>query len=151
MTIQIDRTISVKDKEGHLVQVDGNENLITKSVISLSCDGPRCQQRHGKIVSTSFVEEELKDNPEAQPASLRKFGQWKFNLAVKEFCSLECAEDILKDADKTLRVTEALEVKPVLVQKTDGSPTAEDLDLAAKNNIPGVTATVADATGFSGV
>lgn len=134
MTISINRTISVKDTNGHLIQVNGEESLITKSEITLACSGPNCAKRNGKIVSTTFIEEELQANPDSASSTFRRFGQWKFNLAVKEFCSLECAEDILREARNT--------PKPELVQKTDGEPTAEDLDKAVTEIIPGVTATV---------
>lgn len=145
-----------------------------ETTITLTCSGPRCQARNARPepFTLTWVQEKLAQDPLSMPDSffqVLKVGVNTSPATEYVFCGKECLRDWLtysfipplsprqqNERAKQEQTEKLAELNPYLVRKTDGLPSAEDLDKAVLEPIAGVTALVDgpapvfQADGYSG-
>lgn len=100
MPVNITKSISIKDKDGHISILTETDQIAESTDISATCDSSRCASRHdGKPVKVAWNIEEVKEKPDALPDNFFRLLSLVINPRSQEqrvFCSAGCARDFLQ-------------------------------------------------------
>jgi len=100
MPVTINRTLSIKDKDGNISILTETDQIAESTDISAKCDSSRCASRHaGKPVEIAWNIEEVKEKPDALPDSFFRLLSLVINPRSQEqkvFCSAGCVRDFLQ-------------------------------------------------------
>lgn len=101
MSVAINRTVTIKDREGNVITLDEKEQAQTRTTVTVTCDGPRCSRlvtidnTAALPASYTWTEEEVKKDPMALPDNVVRFLILaSFDGSVKNvFCCPRCLAD----------------------------------------------------------
>jgi len=100
MPVVVNRTISIKDKDGNISILTETDQIAENADVCATCDSSRCASRHdGKTVEVTWNLEDVKENSKALPDAFFRLISVILNPRQQEtrvFCSAGCARDFLQ-------------------------------------------------------
>lgn len=102
MPVTIEKSIYIKDKEGHITILTENDQIAENVDVTMTCDSQRCASRHdGKHVEISWNVEAIKADANALNDSFYRIiglvlDSGNQQPTQKTFCSAQCVRDFLQ-------------------------------------------------------
>jgi hypothetical protein len=98
MTVLARRIITVKTKEGKVIELTEQDQVSENVDVTVACDNAKCESRNGKKTTVAWSADEVKANPDGLPDAfyrlLTLIVDSKTNRQLV-FCSPGCVKDYL--------------------------------------------------------